>query len=66
MTAKALHHCPKCGVPLIGARISRYVNERWVSSLWCCEACGHEHETFAAFSEKPNTWSGEKDHFYIT
>jgi hypothetical protein len=30
---------------------SKYVNERCVSNLWSCEACGHEHETSALFSQ---------------
>ena len=51
MTARAVHHCPNCRAPLIAARISRFVNERWVSSLWCCEACGHEHETSTVFPQ---------------
>jgi len=59
MTAGAPHHCPNCRVALIAARISRYVNERCVSRLWSCEACGHEHETSAVFPQKGETCSGE-------
>jgi ribosomal protein L37AE/L43A len=59
MTAGAPHHCPNCRVALIAARISRYVNERCVSRLWCCEACGHEHETSAVFPQKGEVRSGE-------
>jgi hypothetical protein len=59
MTAGAPHHCPNCRVALIAARISRYVNERCVSHLWCCEACGHEHETSAVFLQKGEACSGE-------
>ena len=49
MSGNALHHCPNCRAALIAARLSRYVNERCVSNLWSCVACGHEHETSAIF-----------------
>jgi ribosomal protein L37AE/L43A len=59
MTAKALHHCPNCRAALIAARISRYINERCMSNLWCCEACGHEHETPAIFSHNGKRCTAE-------
>ncbi len=47
MTDKTIHYCPKCRAGLIAPRLARYINERCVSNYWCCEICGHEHETAA-------------------
>ena len=40
MTAKALDHCPNCRAALIAARISRFVNERWVSAFGAARLAG--------------------------
>jgi hypothetical protein len=60
MTGNRVHHCPNCRAVLIAARISRYINERCVSNFWCCDACGHEHETSAVFSQGGNHRSAER------
>jgi RNase P subunit RPR2 len=57
--SKALNHCRNCSAALIAATLARYVNERRVSNLWSCDACGHEHETSAIFSHGGNHCGAE-------
>lgn len=44
--------CPRCGVRLLAAEGSEFVNEQWVRHFWMCEACGYQFATSVRVAER--------------